>query len=350
MKILKTIDDKEIIGKSSDYSKKYSLRIAARAIVFNSKNKIAIVHSTKHHFHKLPGGGVEKEENIKNTLKRELAEEIGCSVKIIKKLGIIIELKNKYGQKQISHCYIAKISEKFKSSPTKEEKEELGIEVKYVNLKKAIKLLEKDNPLDYTAKFIKVRDLIFLKEILKNKITITGPRSVGKTTISKLLSEKINLNCISSDEIGEKALKKEGGLDKAIKSGKIRKIIQKKGYSLIEKQYEKINFVLDLSGGAFTSEKYFNASKKVRKVSKENSILIGLLPSKNNNKSLKFLFEREKERMHFKDMSEKKLISKIEKDYIIFEPLFEEFCDFVFYVDGKNPDEITNEILQFLEK
>jgi adenylate kinase family enzyme len=68
-------------------------------------------------------------------------------------------------------------------------------------------------------------------------ITITGPRSVGKSTISKLLSKKLKLKYISSDELGEKLSKNFGGLDKAIKSGKIKELIRKKGYTEILKQY-----------------------------------------------------------------------------------------------------------------
>lgn len=49
---------------------------------------------------------------------------------------------------------------------TKEEREDLGVEIFWVNLDGAIKLFKKDEPDDYTAKFIKYRDLIFLKEVL----------------------------------------------------------------------------------------------------------------------------------------------------------------------------------------
>ena len=61
-------------------------------------------------------------------------------------------------------------------------------------------------------------------------ITITGPRSVGKSTISKIVAKKLNMRYVSSDKIGEKAIKKEGGLDKAIKSGVIGKFIKKSAY------------------------------------------------------------------------------------------------------------------------
>jgi len=177
------------------------------------------------------------------------------------------------------------------------------------------------------------------------KITITGPRSIGKTTVSKVLAKKLNLKYYSSDEIGEKNLKKEGGLDKAIKSGSIGKFIKESSYSLIREVYEKDNFVFDLSGGAFGSRKYAEASERVRKTSKENSIIIGLLPSKNENESVKFLFEREKVREHFKNIGVKELLAKTKEDYSKFPQLFKEFCDVIVYIKDKTVDEIVNEII-----
>lgn len=165
MRLIATITDKEVIGKRQEFKGEYSLRTAARAIVFNSKDKIAILNAKKYKFHKLPGGGVEGKEDIKETLERELKEEIGCKVQIIKEVGKIIEIKNKYGQKQDSYCYVANVLSKCKSNLTKEEKEDLEIEVEWTKLDKAIKLFEQDNPKNYTAKFIRYRDLMFLKEL-----------------------------------------------------------------------------------------------------------------------------------------------------------------------------------------
>ncbi len=166
MNLISTITDKEIIGKEIKFNGSYNLRNAVRAIVFNSEHKIALLDAKKYHFHKLPGGGIEKGENIKKTLERELQEEIGCKIKIGMEIGKIIEIKNKYGQKQTSYCYIANVLRRSNSNLTKEEKEILGIKVEWTTLKNAIQLLEKDNPKDYTAKFIVCRDLIFLKTLL----------------------------------------------------------------------------------------------------------------------------------------------------------------------------------------
>lgn len=178
------------------------------------------------------------------------------------------------------------------------------------------------------------------------RITITGPRSVGKTTISRIVAKKLRLKFYSSDEIGEKAFRKQGGLDKAIKSGEIGRFIKSSAYGLIRKVYEKDNFVFDLSGGSVSSKKYKEASRKVRKIAGKKSIIIGLLPSKNTKKSIKFLFEREKRRKHFKEISKVELYKKIKEDYNKFPILFEKFCDFIVYVEGKSPDRLAQEIIE----
>ena len=179
-------------------------------------------------------------------------------------------------------------------------------------------------------------------------VTVTGPRSVGKTTISKILAKKLKLSYISSDEIGEKETKKEGGLDKAIKSGFIKNIIEKKGHSLIEKEYKKDNFIFDLSGGAFGSKSFLRASEKVRKISREKSIVIGLLPYKDKKRAIKFLFEREKNRIHFKEMNKKDLFEKTKKSYVKFPKIFEENCNLIIYTENKTSNKIAKEILNNL--
>jgi len=180
-------------------------------------------------------------------------------------------------------------------------------------------------------------------------ITITGPRSIGKSTISRLVSKKLKLRYLSSDEIGEKALKKEGGLDKAIKSGLIKKLIKKGAYSLIRKEYLRDNFVFDLSGGSISSTEFPEASQKVRKIANAKSIVIGLLPFKDKNKSIKLLFNREKKRKHFKDLDKKVLLSKVKRHYKKFPPILKNFCNILIYTENKNPKEIANEIVNRLK-
>ncbi|MEA3329526.1 MAG: shikimate kinase [Nanoarchaeota archaeon] len=181
------------------------------------------------------------------------------------------------------------------------------------------------------------------------KITITGPRSVGKTTISKIVAKKMNLKYISSDEIGNKKAKKQGGLDKVIKSGEIKKILRKKGYTLLQKSYKKNdNFVFDLSGGSVAYRDFPEASRALRKDVKESSIVIGLLPYKNNKKCIELLFSRELKRAHFKKISDadkKILYEKTKKRYPWFPKLFKTFCNHIIYTENKTPKEVAKEIL-----
>jgi shikimate kinase len=182
------------------------------------------------------------------------------------------------------------------------------------------------------------------------KITITGPRSVGKSTISKIVAKKLGLKYYSSDEIGEKVLKKQGGLDKGIKSSIVGKFIKKGNYNLIREVYKKDNFVFDISGGSISSRKYAEASKKVRETVKKNSIVVGLLPSKNIKESIKILLGREKGREHFRNMNPIELSEKVEEDYKKFPELFKELCNFIIYTENKTLDEIAEEIINNLKK
>ena len=82
-----------------------------------------------------------------------------------------------------------------------------------------------------------------------------------------VVAKKLNLRYVSSDEIGDNAMKEHGGLDKSIKSGVIDKFIKESAYGLIRQEYEKDDFVLDLAGGAVSSRKHPEANQVVREIS-----------------------------------------------------------------------------------
>ena len=164
MKNLKIIKDSDF-GLDHAAPATYKEREASRAIVFDMDGNVALLHATKKHFHKLPGGGIEKGEDINVALKRELLEEIGCSADILRELGSIEEYRNKFGLHQISYCFIADLAGE-KGIPNLEEDEIAdGFEPVWMNLEDAIKTLESENTVeDYEGKFIQSRDLTFLKE------------------------------------------------------------------------------------------------------------------------------------------------------------------------------------------
>jgi len=60
----------------------------ARAIILNSdKSKILLVKNITYKEFHLPGGGIERGENGKNAILREVQEELGIKVEILYQLG-----------------------------------------------------------------------------------------------------------------------------------------------------------------------------------------------------------------------------------------------------------------------
>lgn len=178
-------------------------------------------------------------------------------------------------------------------------------------------------------------------------ITITGPRSVGKTTISKQVARELEKEYVSSDELGDNAMKEFGGLDKAIKSGKIKSFINSKGYTIILDVYnKKKNFIFDLSIGSFSSKKFKKASEEVRIIAKKNSIIVGILPSRCLTYSVIVLFKREMKREHFKGTNKSLLFWKTLKKYPRIRRILKKNSDILIYTKGKNVDEIVQEIVK----
>ena len=76
------ITDKDI-GETSVEMTNPRLRLGARGIVIREDGKIAIFNKSNKNEYKLPGGGLEGEEEPEEAFKREALEETGCEVEII---------------------------------------------------------------------------------------------------------------------------------------------------------------------------------------------------------------------------------------------------------------------------
>jgi len=163
MELLGEIYDSDIIGDNSYFEWIYKVRKASRALVYNELNQIAILFVSKDNYHKLPWGWVEEWENIKETVKREVKEEVWWNISIWKEIGLILEYRKKIEQLQISYCYISKLLWKLEDTAFTEKEIADGFQLKWVTLDEAIKILESDSPKNYVGKYIVKRDLIFLK-------------------------------------------------------------------------------------------------------------------------------------------------------------------------------------------
>jgi len=161
MKLIKILNPENASEKEVE---KFRVRQAARAIVYDKDQNVAILNVSKQNYHKLPGGGVEEGEDLYSALKRECKEELGCDVEIYGEVGQIIEYRKIFNLKQISSCYLVRvIGEKGSPSFTEEEIEN-GFQIQWLPLKKAILILNSDLPLNDEGKlYIVPRDKTFLE-------------------------------------------------------------------------------------------------------------------------------------------------------------------------------------------
>lgn len=170
MKLIKELTNKDV-GLKNKKVPEYRVRKAARAVVFDREGKVAILHASKHGYHKIAGGGIESGENIKVALSREIYEETGCTAVIKDEVGIIIEYRDNIKLLQISYCYVAVVKKHGEPHFTESEKDE-GFKLEWFTINEALKKFKKDNLSTYGAKFMSTRDSIFLKEaqkVAKNK-------------------------------------------------------------------------------------------------------------------------------------------------------------------------------------
>lgn len=85
------------------------IRTGARGIVIRDDGKIALFYKSNKNEYKLPGGGIEDDETPEEAFKREVLEETGCIVSIVRKLGITKEYKSKDNFMQTSHVFLGEV-------------------------------------------------------------------------------------------------------------------------------------------------------------------------------------------------------------------------------------------------
>lgn len=168
MKILAEISEGTLgLGDFEQLGGSYELRKSARAILLNAEGNMATQYLQTYTYHKLPGGGIDPGETVKEALKREIAEEVGCDCEIIREVGITIEYRNKYNLLHISYCFVANVIGEI-GEPKLEEGE---IEERQTTLwlppQEVLEKMKVDKPKKFESHFILKREMSFLEEYLK---------------------------------------------------------------------------------------------------------------------------------------------------------------------------------------
>lgn len=160
MRLLKEISEIDIGLTDATLDLPNNIRRAARMILFNHMNQIAVLYASKDKYHKLPGGGIEKSESVHEALKREVREEVGANIEVLGEIGVTIEYRGQF--LQLSYCYYGKVVGEIENPSFTDEEESKGFELKWLGIDTAIKTLSADNPVNYVGKFVHKRDLYLL--------------------------------------------------------------------------------------------------------------------------------------------------------------------------------------------
>jgi 8-oxo-dGTP diphosphatase len=161
MELLKTLNPEH--ASQSEYES-YPTRQAIRAVVVDDSGNVALLHVAKDGYYKIPGGGVEGDEDHTAALQRECLEEIGCQIEVIGELGRIIEYRKFCELTQVSHCYFAKLKgEKGQPNYTDEEIAE-GFQQLWLPYAEALALISANKTENLEGhEYIVPRDKLFLE-------------------------------------------------------------------------------------------------------------------------------------------------------------------------------------------
>lgn len=173
MNIIGTITEEDF-GRLATPEKwsSYRIRPAARAVLLNELSEIALMHVSKHHYFKLPGGGIDDGENLQEALIRELAEEIGTqAIDIVAEIGEVDEYRDQWEVKSEHYGFVAR-AVGLLIEPERTEKEiEHGYETIWAkNIDEAIRLVQSGRPTEYGQDFEKQRELAFLENVKSTKL------------------------------------------------------------------------------------------------------------------------------------------------------------------------------------
>jgi 8-oxo-dGTP diphosphatase len=161
MKQLKLINPRNV---SDEEAATYGTRTAARAVLIDKENNVALLKVGRDGYYKLPGGGIDPGEDMMVGLQRECHEEIGCDIEVLGEIGFTVEYWKEDNEKQTSYCYLAKVvGEKGIPNYTESEKER-DFSVAWVTYVEALNLFNQSSPTHFEGEYIKPRDLTFLEE------------------------------------------------------------------------------------------------------------------------------------------------------------------------------------------
>lgn len=116
-----------------------------------------------------PGGGLKPLETHIQCLKREVREELGYEIEVLKKLDDVVDYYNLLHRKNINHYYLAKIVSKGESNLEELEKTMFVGEI-HLTYKEAVKKMNSN--FGGVGELVRQREMPILDIALKNGVEL----------------------------------------------------------------------------------------------------------------------------------------------------------------------------------
>lgn len=146
------------------------IKRAARAVIVDRNNLLALISVRNGEYYKIPGGGIEEGESEEEAVRREAREEAGCEIEIIKKIGRQEFRDNNPDFGETLHqsvCFLAKkIGDGGRASFDDWERSN-KMKTVWINFEKATGLFSKARPSDFFGSEINKRDQMFVSKAKK---------------------------------------------------------------------------------------------------------------------------------------------------------------------------------------
>lgn len=138
------------------------IRKAARTVIFDDDNKTAIISVNNGEYFKIPGGGIEPGQTIRQAACAEARQEAGCRVNLLKKIGTHSYLDPNTGTEHQSVCYLASkagVSEKTQFTSFEKKNK---FKLQWLSVDEAVSLFKQAQPTEEITREINQRDFNFL--------------------------------------------------------------------------------------------------------------------------------------------------------------------------------------------
>ncbi len=129
---------------------------------------MVIIKASNGNYYKLPGGGIEADEDHAEAAEREVAEETGCRV-AVQGVGVATAEEYRNDLHQTSNCYRARLLDGAGEPALTPDEVADGLRHEWLPLDETLALMAAAEPTSQLGRYILARDVFLLTEATKSK-------------------------------------------------------------------------------------------------------------------------------------------------------------------------------------